>query len=168
MFDAHNPLGRVELFEERLEAGDEGIMFKDEDGTYEMGKRVKHILKLKRFQTIDAVVMGWEPASEDKGWAGLVGAFKMGCYDSEGKLIEVANCSSMPLELRKQATDPETHGLRQEFYGLVAEVRFQQMTTRSFRGRHAVMVKWRTDKEARACLLDQVKEAPSEVMEGAF
>jgi ATP-dependent DNA ligase len=38
------------------------------------------------------------------------------------------------------------------------------MTTRNARGRHAVLVRWRPDKNPEECTMDQIKSNPSEMM----
>ena len=154
---------RMKLFEHEIASGGEGVMFKLINSLYEFGKRSRAWKKLKRFQTIDAVIMGMVPATEGKAWEGLIGAFMVGLYSGD-ELIHVASCSAMPFEMRKDATAKDG-SLNPGYMGKVVECRFQQMTTRSFRGRHAVMIRFRPDKNPSECTIDQVMEAPSEMMQ---
>lgn len=57
---------KFEVFEEIVAAGGEGIVLKNLDWKYEFGKRPAYsAIKIKKEATIDAVCMGFEPASID-------------------------------------------------------------------------------------------------------
>jgi len=161
-----NSVDRIALFEAEIAKGGEGVMFKNKDYPYEIGKRVKHILKLKRFQSCDAFVTGFVPATPGKGWEGLIGAFELSVYSGDSP-VHIASCSSMTFADRQAATAPDGT-LKPEYYNKVAEVRFQQLTGRNVRGRHAVLVRWRDDKAPRECGYDQLQEAPSEMMDDSY
>ena len=154
---------RMKLFEQEIASGGEGVMFKLIDSLYEFGKRSRAWYKLKRFMEISAFISGYVPATEGKAWEGLIGAFEVSVYSGD-EPIHVASCSAMPFEMRKDATAPDG-SLNPKYLGRVIECRMQEMTTRSFRGRHAVMVRFRDDQSQHDCLIDQISESPSEMMQ---
>jgi len=153
---------RLKIFEDVLLKGGEGVMFKNKTYAYEIGKRVDHQLKLKRFIDFDAFITGSTPATPGKGWEGMIGGFEVSCMAGD-KPIHVASCSAMTLEDRRAASLPDG-SLNPDFLNRVIEVRCQQLTSRSKRGRHAVMVRYRPDKTPDMCGMDQIKDSDSEMM----
>ena len=148
----------------------EGVMAKDWEAPYRPGERTG-MLKIKRVRTIDVVVMGWRPGKAE----GTVGALILGLYEPDGTLREVGHSSGFtakekrelpallaPLETGDRGSgapsrwsggkDLEWVALRPE---LVAEITFDH--TSNGRIRHGAKVqRWRPDKPAAACTVDQL------------
>lgn len=156
------PDGRLGEFEDLLSKGGEGVMFKHTKSLYEF-KRSWMWVKLKKFTEISAFISGSVPATKGKAWEGLIGAFEVSVMQGD-VAVHVASCSAMPLEMRRAATASDGK-LHPSFLGRVVEVRYQVMTTRSVRGRHAVMIRFRDDQTSADCLYEQLVEQPSEVMD---
>ncbi len=150
----------------------EGVMAKELDAPYRPGERVG-MAKIKRVRTIDAVVMGWRPGKEP----GTLGALILGLYEPGGSLREVGHSSGFraaekrelperlaPYETGERGSaapsrwtagrDLEWVALRPE---LVVEVTFDHVS--NGRIRHgAKVVRWREDKDPRACGTDQLSD----------
>lgn len=156
-------------------AGLDGVMVKDLGAPYEPGRR--SMLKVKHKRTAEAVVIGYRHQARGAG----VGSLLLGMYDQGGTLVHVGGIGAMPQALREallaeleplvdpspavvppphrwaRLVDAETQyvALRPE---LVVEVEFDQLEAQRFR--HAVtLLRWRPDREARSCTLDQVDVA---------
>ncbi|HVW16872.1 MAG TPA: ATP-dependent DNA ligase [Solirubrobacteraceae bacterium] len=148
----------------------EGVVAKELAAPYLPGER-RGMVKVKRLRTLDAVVMGWRPGKEE----GTVGSLILGLYDESGALREVGHTSGFkaaekrtlverlaPYETgARGSADPsrwrpdhelEWRGLRPE---LVVEVSFDHVS--HGRIRHGTKVlRWRDDKEPRACGIAQL------------
>ena len=146
-------LGRIGEFEQLIAAGGEGVMFKYLLSPYEFGKRSWSWMKLKKFVECSAYIVGSVASTVGKGWEDYIGAFEVAVHQA-GSPIHIASVSAMSLDLRKQATGPDGK-LNPEFLGKVVEIRFQQITSRSARGRHAVISRWRDDQTPDDCTFDQ-------------
>ncbi|HEY1458126.1 MAG TPA: ATP-dependent DNA ligase [Solirubrobacteraceae bacterium] len=150
-------------------ASAEGTIAKELSAAYLPGER-KGMVKVKRVRTIDTVVVGWRPGKHPD----TVGALILGLYD-EGDLRVVGHCSGLSAQAKRElvqslapyetgergSADPsrwssgkdlEWVGLRPE---LVIEIEFDHVS--AGRIRHgAKLVRWREDKEPRACTVDQL------------
>lgn len=155
---------------ERWLARGEGVVAKQLEAPYRPGQRVG-MVKVKRLRTIDAVIAGYRPGKEP----GTVGSLILGLYDAHGELRVVGHSSGLRAaekrELAGRLADYETgergHGdasrwksekelewisLRPE---LVVEVSFDHVS--GGRIRHGTRIlRWREDKRAADCLLDQL------------
>lgn len=159
-------------------AGLDGVMVKQRRGVYEPGRR--SMLKVKHSRTAEAVVVGYRRHARGHG----VGSLLLGMYDESGELLNVGGIGALSDRMREVLADeleplsapegeglilppnnarnrlgPWDHGayiaLRPE---LVVEVMFDQLEGRRFR--HAVtLVRFRPDRDARSCTLDQVDVA---------
>jgi ATP-dependent DNA ligase len=152
--------------------GAEGVIAKRQDAGYHPGERVG-MVKIKRVRTMDAVVMGWRPGKEE----GTLGSLILGLYEPDGTLRTVGHTSGFsakekrerpgrlaPYETGQRGTaepsrwanerDLEWVELRPE---LVVEVAFDH--TSNERIRHgAKVMRWREDKPAEACTVDQLDQ----------
>ncbi|MDO5684051.1 MAG: ATP-dependent DNA ligase [Propionibacteriaceae bacterium] len=170
----------TEWFTQFEGAGLDGVVSKARDGVYTPGKRGWQKIKHKR--TAEAVVIGYRVHKRGHG----VGSLLLGLYDDQGNLIPVGGIGALSDEMRdalvaeldplvikdadgnpvlldkprsrfSKSTDPVSIALEPE---LVAEVAFDQLEGHRFR--HAVtLVRFRPDRDARSCLLEQVDRAPS-------
>ena len=76
---------KEEYFRKIIEAGGEGIVLKDLDAPYFPGARSQSWLKLKRSNTVDAIIIGYDRGKEwDK--KGLIGSVELGVFDECGDL----------------------------------------------------------------------------------
>lgn len=156
----------------------DGVVAKRIDLPYASGRRDAAV-KVKRERTADCVVGGFRYAKES---ATSVGSLLLGLYDDAGLLDHVGFCSAFPVaERAKLLTRLRPHIGEPGFAGsapdaapsrwsrgadrdrsyvklkgdLVLEVAFDQVT--AGRIRHGTRpVRWRTDKPAHQCTLDQL------------
>jgi ATP-dependent DNA ligase len=132
---------KIKLYEELVSKGGEGIIFKTRKHRYQEGKRSKDLVKLKRFQEVDAYVSGYVPGKA--GNEGLVGALELS-VKIDGKEVPIAAVSQLTGEQRIAMSDP-SGALKPEYYDRVVTFRGQEMT-KNGRFRHAVFVGFREDK----------------------
>jgi bifunctional non-homologous end joining protein LigD len=140
----------LEKFENVVNEGLEGLMFKEISGLYGIGKRSGTWLKLKRFESVEGFITGYLPGSN--AWTGLVGALLVSAYLPNGELFEFAAVSGFDFELRKAMT-ADDGSLREGYLGLVVEIRGQERS-KSRRYRHAVLYRWRSDRTPESCFID--------------
>jgi ATP-dependent DNA ligase len=164
------PLTRDPAETEPWLADGEGVIAKRLDSPYLQGER-KAMIKVKRLRTIDAVVAGWRPGKEE----GTVGSLILGLYGADGELRVVGHTSGLKAAEKRElvgtlapyetgergSADPsrwsadrdlEWVDLRPE---LVVEVSFDHVS--GGRIRHgAKLLRWRDDKPAAECLLEQL------------
>ncbi|MEO8200566.1 MAG: ATP-dependent DNA ligase [Gemmatimonadota bacterium] len=179
-----NPTYRLSDFTESIstarkwlrEAGGnrDGVVAKRLDLEYRSGDRTG-MLKIKRLRTAECVVGGFRYASRGK----VVGSLLLGLYDEAGILHHVGFTSAMDAAERKALT-PQLEELRQPpgFTGrapggpsrwstertgeweplapkMVVEVQYDNFTGGRFR--HGTrLLRFRPDKPARKCTMDQV------------
>lgn len=148
----------------------EGVIAKRREDPYVPGKR-HGMVKIKRVRTIDCVVMGWRPGTDE----GTVGSLILGLYDG-AQLRPVGHCAGFTAsrkralvhELEPYATgergggepsrwsagrDLEWVGLRPE---LVAEVSYDHVS--DGRIRHgARLLRFREDRDPRSCGVEQLE-----------
>ena len=113
--------------------------------------------------TIDAFVTGYEEADKDKSWAGLVGAIEFSVYlnkeDGSKEVHKIARITNIPMQMRKEITEVDSDGrvsLKKEVYGKVAEIDGQCISGRAKRLKHAILLRWRDDKNSDMCEMDEV------------
>ena len=165
-------------FDEFEAAGCDGIVAKRRQGLYVEGKR--EMVKVKHRRTVDCVVGGYRGAEDGGG----VGSILLGLYDGEGRLHFIGHCSGFaqgeraPLLTRlERLRSADSFGAEGEVRRpgaesrwsagkdlswvpvrpeLVVEVSYDQLTGGRFR--HATRFeRWRPDKDAAACTLDQLE-----------
>jgi ATP-dependent DNA ligase len=147
----------------------EGVVAKELDARYCPGER-RGMVKVKRVRTIDAVVLGWRPGKAE----GTVGSLILSLYDGDD-LAVVGHTSGFTAKQKRELVgqlepyetgergrgDPsrwdsgrelEWISLRPE---LVVEVTFDHVSGRRIR-HGAKVVRWRDDKPARECTIDQL------------
>jgi ATP-dependent DNA ligase len=148
----------------------EGVVAKERSAPYLPGER-KGMVKVKRTRTIDAVVTGWRPGKEEH----TVGALILALYDGD-ELRVVGHCSGLTAKAKRElvdslapyetgqrgSSDPsrwsadrnlEWVALRPE---LVVEIDFDHVSARRIR-HGAKLRRWREDKPARECAIDQLE-----------
>ena len=149
----------------------EGVIAKQLDAPYRPGER-KGMTKIKRLRTIDAVIVGWRPGKERN----TVGSLILGLYDGD-ELRVVGHTSGLKAQQKRDLVatlgpyetgdrgsaepsrwaadrDLEWVALRPE---LVVEITFDHVS--AGRIRHgSKIVRWRDDKDPRACTIDQLDQ----------
>lgn len=143
-----------------VETGGEGVMLKDRTKPYSTvggSSRPHHWWKVKKTSTVDAFITGFIPG--EKGYEGLVGAFEVSVFDERGNARPVASVSQMTLAFRREISQVDVNGnlqLDPVLYNKVVEISFQELT-KTGRGRHAVLIGFRVDKDTKDCTADQLK-----------
>lgn len=171
-----NYLNKKRFYSAMISSGNEGCVAKNLNSPYvaSNSRRRDGFVKIKRSMsetaqmqglgdTIDAFVTGFEPADENKSWAGLVGAIEFSVFLDNGNGGEpvqhkIARITNVPMELREQMTEKDSDGniqMKKEWYGKVASVDGQCISSRSKRLKHAVLVDWRPDRDLSTCLMSQ-------------
>lgn len=134
--------------------GGEGVMYKNLFSTYcrQPTSRPVSWVKRKKRITVDGFISGYKPG--EAGFKGLVGALVVSVFEHAGELlvpVEIAMVSNLELELRRKMSAPDG-SLRPEYLNQVVEVSFQEISSRSKRGRHATLELFRPDKSASDCI----------------
>jgi len=152
---------KEEYVREVLESGGEGVVFKDLDAPYSLGSRPRSWLKLKRKDTVDAIIIGFGKGKEwDK--KGLIGSVELGIFDEGGQLRSIGRVSSLPLKNRLEMTEliEGIPTLKKEFLGTVVECSFQELN-KNLKGRHLQILGYRDGSNAKSigeCFLDLSNE----------
>lgn len=131
----------ISLRDEMIKKGREGIVVKNPQSSY--GQR-NSWLKLKKFDTVDCFVTGFQETKEMK-MTGIARSWSVAVYDDDGQVVGLGNVGST-----LERVDP-----RQVKKGSVVEVRFQEVT-RDKKLRAPFIVRIRHDKTPDECLLSQL------------
>jgi len=152
---------KEEFFKRVVEVGGEGIVLKDLEAPYFPGARSLSWLKLKRSDTVDAIIIGYARGKEwDK--KGLIGSVELGVFDECGDLRSIGRVSSISLQKRIGMTEvvEGIPTLRREYLGTVVECRFQELN-KNLRGRHLQILSFREGADSKPiseCHLDLSRE----------
>jgi len=161
-----NGAAQDEFYFKYIEHGFEGVIMKNVNSEYELGKRSRHLwVKRKRimsdFSDIDGFVTGFELGEPGKAWENMVGCLLISVYAKNDSGIiapqEIAKVSNFDWEERKRMT-VEVDGkpcLDQAYYNRVVTIEGQNITARSQRVRHAKLVRYRPDKSPTQCEVDE-------------
>ncbi|MES2976101.1 MAG: ATP-dependent DNA ligase [Pseudomonadota bacterium] len=152
-------------------AGLDGVMAKPADAPYQPGKRI--LFKIKHAHTADCVVAGfrWHKDGQD-----AVGSLLLGLYDDAGVLQHAGDITGLPAEVRKQLAEefaplrtaaPEGQDWEPLRPERVCEVSFDHLQGQVFRDA-ATLVRWRDDKPAAECRLDQLEVATAAELRKVF
>ena len=152
---------KEQYFKEIIKAGGEGIVLKDLEAPYFPGARSQSWLKLKRSNTVDALIIGYDRGNEwDK--KGLIGSVELGIFDECGDLRSIGRVSSLSLQKRIGMTGvvEGIPTLKKEYLGTVVECRFQELN-KNLRGRHLQILSFREGQNTKPiseCYLNLSKE----------
>jgi ATP-dependent DNA ligase len=138
---ARTPSRILELRDETIKTGREGIVVKNPESSY---AQPNSWLKLKRFDTVDCFVIDYQDTQDYKR-TGVPRSWSVGVYDDGGKLVSLGNVGSVV-----ERVDP-----RQVKKGSVIEVRFQEVT-KDRKLRAPFILRIRHDKTPDECLLSQI------------
>ncbi len=149
------------MWKEILKRDAEGVMAKQSEGHYYPGKRKDVWIKIKQFETIDCIVIGYTQERR------LISSLALGVYDKKGNLVFIGNVGTgfdeaMQKELYKKlqplheniAIEGRTKlsGIKWVKPVLVVEVKYLEFT-KDKKLRHATFLRIRTDKTAEQCTL---------------
>lgn len=171
--NAYLDLDRVTTY--KLAAGEEGMVFRVENGLYAPGKRQPKVMfKIKQAQNdIDFVITEVLPpeylytGKESETWGykdkegnlitkaayyGWAGALRLGAYDNAGNLVSVGRVSSGLTDNLKAdlAANPE------KYIGTVVEVNCMSLDKENKTFRHPYLSRLRPDKPAQDCKLEEI------------
>ena len=159
--------------------GEDGILAKRSDSTYQAG--VRGWVKVKHRRTTDCVVGGYRVSKDGDG----VGSLLLGLYDDAGNLHYVGHTSSFRAAERRQLRevlapleggagfggDARSPGGQSRWSAgrestwvsldpvLVCEVTYERVQSGRFR-HSATFVRWRDDRDPRSCTFEQVGAEP--------
>ncbi|MDA4118466.1 MAG: hypothetical protein OK455_09005 [Thaumarchaeota archaeon] len=134
---------QILLLKERfIKRGREGMIVKNPASTY---GQPNSWLKVKRFDTIDCFVTGYEETQEMKR-TGVPRSWFIAVYDDNGQRVDIGKVGAFV-----ERVDP-----RQVTIGTVVEVRFNQVTEDT-KLRGPFILRVRHDKVPSECLLSQLK-----------
>ncbi len=152
--------GAMAAFQAIVDAGGEGLVLKNLDAPYiPGGKRRNTWVKMKNEETYDVVITDVTASTSDKYGPNGLNTFKHlhgAQYDDSGNLVEVTH---IPATGFKDAEHREIYknGVR-ALIGKIAEVEGQCRSSKGVRIRHPRFKKWRLDKNASDCQIDEGKE----------
>lgn len=171
--NAYLDLNKVTI--DKLAAGEEGMVFRVENGLYAPGKRQPKVMfKIKQAQNdIDFVITEVLPpeylytGKESETWGykdkegnlitkaayyGWAGALRLGAYDNAGNLVSVGRVSSGLTDNLKAdlAANPD------KYIGTVVEVNCMSLDKGNKAMRHCYLSRLRADKPAQDCKLEEI------------
>ena len=160
---------------DKLAAGEEGMVFRVEDGLYAPGKRQPKVMfKIKQAQNdIDFVITEVLPpeylytGKESETWQykdkdgnlitkaayyGWAGALRLGAYDNAGNLVSIGRVSSGLTDNFKAdlAANPD------KYIGTTVEVNCMSLDKENKTMRHGYLSRLRPDKPAQDCKLEEI------------
>ena len=160
---------------DKLAAGEEGMVFRVENGLYAPGKRQPKVMfKIKQAQNdIDFVITEvlqpeyfytgkesetWQYKDEEgnlitkAAYYGWAGALRLGAYDNAGNLVSVGRVSSGLTDNLKAdlAANPD------KYIGTVVEVNCMSLDKENKTFRHPYLSRLRPDKPAQDCKLEEI------------
>lgn len=137
-----------------LAKGYEGSMLKQRDKPYQPGKRSTYWYKIKTLSTLDGFIVGYDPGEGRN--EGKVGGVKVAVFGGKKgkKEVIVGQFGAMDDALRNDIT-----ARRDEYIMRVVEVAAQGKTVHG-KLRHPQLVRFRDDKAAIHCTIDQLDHFP--------
>ena len=177
---ASTRINKEQFYNSILAAGGEGVVAKDLNAKYDKeGKRHGEWTKIKRSvsqslleekmgDTIDAFITGFKVGNEGTNNENRVSAFEFSVYltDDDGNKIldedgnpvlhHIATVSGLTDALKNQATEIDEFGqvkLASRFYGVVATIDGQDISSKNYRFAHAIFKGWRFDRDSDSCTL---------------
>jgi bifunctional non-homologous end joining protein LigD len=141
--------GKMEFYKEVVAEGGEGIILKNLDAVYTPGKRSSSWVKMKKAQTYDVVVMGFEQSDSEtfkaKGW---IRSVIFGVYRA-GKLVQVGTTSGMTQNVRADMSMNPS-----KYIGQVVEVEGQEVLRDGIR--HPRYLRMRPDANPTECTFNKL------------
>lgn len=132
--------------------GGEGIMLKNPDAEYQLGKRpARHWYKIKAFKTADVFITGFDPGQGK--YEGQVGALHLSAYNAQNsEIVLVGKCSGFTDDLRiKMTQDFDAYRFK------TIEVKYFGRVGLDQGGlRHPQFVRFRPDKDSIYCTVQDL------------
>lgn len=167
--------GKKDFYTKILKGGGEGIVFKNTDEHYYPTESRYHKawVKCKRTasstlieegygDSIDGYITGFLPGAEDSDLRDKVATLIFSVYleKESGDIVnhEIAHVAGLTDEMRNEITELDFMGkpiLKQGWYGKVAEIDGQWISSKSFRLMHPKLVRFREDKSKPDCLFKE-------------
>ena len=171
-------VNKQDFYNKILMFGGEGCLAKNINSKYDYsGRRGNDWIKLKRTvsqsllmekvgDTIDGFVTGFKPGNVGTANEGLVGALELSVYltdDNDEYLLDesgnpiihhIATVSGITQELRNLVSAKDENGnviLDLRFYGKVATIDGQDISSKNYRFAHATFQGWRPDRDSESC-----------------
>lgn len=136
----------VKFYEVLVKRGGEGIMLKRLDWPYESRKRSKGMFKMKKHNPMDCFITGFVPGEGE--FSGLIGSLLLSVM-VDGHPVEVAAVQPGDLPFRNKISLADG-SLAENMYSKVVQVSYL-CKTKNKRLRHAVLERWRPDKNLYEC-----------------
>jgi len=136
---------KVTFHDAVIAQGGEATVWKRLDQPYEPGRRVAHWIKRKRSLQVEAVVSGFKPGTANRGNGHLVGAIEFSVPIGDGTVRPIAWVSNLTDDQRRAMTQYDHEGkvsLNSAFLGRRAILSGQDQSAKSWRIRHARIMKW--------------------------
>lgn len=139
-------------YEQILQFGGEGLMLKNLHAPYPLreGQRTRAMYKWKKSYDIDCFITGFVPGEGE--FSGLVGALLVSIMDRE-RPREIGAIQPGTLDIRREMSHADG-SLKDAYYSKVVEVNFQDWT-KNKRMRHAILKRFRPEKNPYECNIDQ-------------
>lgn len=156
-----------------LQNGEEGMVLKKKNYPYVPDKRPAwSTIKIKKKDTIDVVYLGnCEPTKKYVGkepdkwpfkiydelvtkdyYYGWPSAIKIGCYNDDGKLIEIGTISSgLSDSLKEELAKNE-----KKWYNTVVEIECMEKNNKDHTLRHGFLKRFRDDKNPKDCKINEI------------
>lgn len=157
----HDWVHAVQVYEDELKRGGEGVMVKDLNSPYGKG-----VFKCKKHADVSVFVSGYTEAEEGKTgkYKGQIGAILFSCWH-EGKDVEIGQCSGMD-----DAARLEISANRSKYIGQVMDVRSQppdnpaKWDPNNHRLRHPRFVRFRDDLGFKQCTSEKIRQDFKDMM----
>lgn len=160
-----NPYAKREFYEQYVANNGEGVVLKNKNAVYHAtSSRTIDCVKVKRSTSdtitndIDAFITDYVIGKDDTRNANMVVGFvfsvKLLMNNGSIETHPIATCSNVSDYIKEDATVIDDHGnvtLNPEYYGRVATVKGQNISSRNLRLTHAVIEAWRFDRSADTC-----------------
>jgi hypothetical protein len=140
---------KLEFFSKIINSGGEGIVAKHIKGYYEIGKRSRFMLKLKRGIEVDAFVIGWKRPKKGSSHSenNLIGSLVFGLYQKgTRRVVEVGTVPSFKLRERKKMSLVLKDGslsLNPIYLGRVAKIQGPDISPRTGKIQMCSLDRWR-------------------------
>lgn len=156
-----------------LAAGEEGMVIKVKEGIYEPGKRPSTMLKAKKVDFADVIIIGFEEPTKEyygkeieswqyykdgvavtkpyyMGW--MNARIKIGVYDKDGSIVNIGTIhSGISDEMKQDMTENPSKYLNQ-----VCEVQCMSLDKKEYTVRHGFLLRMRDDKNPEDCTIEGV------------
>lgn len=156
-----------------LAAGEEGMVIKVKDGIYEPDKRPLTMLKAKKVDFIDVVIIGFEEPTKEyygkeieswqyykdgvavtkpyyMGW--MNARIKIGAYNNKGTIVEIGTIhSGISDEMKEDMTNNPN-----KYLNKVCSIQCMELDKKEHTIRHGFLLRIRDDKNPEDCTIEEI------------